>query len=189
MVYDVKSLLSSGAEKFRWCKHKAIQIESAPSARSALVLVCLFEVGAQGPAQGPRGLGPFLLNDSARRGFVVQLKLCCRLPFHVSWIGYYAESDFKTLASHLEMMTFMNKLFVDPSFPVPGLAPWKPDSKDLASCLEVISFMRNFFHEPSIPRPATFRITFQCLGTTSEMCIFRNHSFRKSSISGVVWFS
>ena len=52
--------------------NKAIQIESAPSARSALVLVCLFEVGAQGPwAQGPRGLGPFLLNDSARRGFVV----------------------------------------------------------------------------------------------------------------------
>ena len=98
-----------------------IQIKSAASARSALVLVFLFKVGAQGPAQGPRGLGPFLLNDSARRGFVVQLKLCCRLPFHVSWIRYYAYSDFKALVSHLEIITFMNKLFVDLSFP--GLAP------------------------------------------------------------------
>ena len=32
-------------------------------------------------AQGPQGLGPFSLNDSARWGFVLQLKLCCRLLF------------------------------------------------------------------------------------------------------------
>ena len=99
-----------------------IQIESASSARSALVLVCFFEIGPKGRGpKGPGPLGPFLSNGSARRGFVVQLKLCCRLPLHVNWIKYYAQSAFKVFASRLEMTTFMNHLFADLS--LPGLEP------------------------------------------------------------------
>ena len=149
MVFDVKSLPSSGAEKFRWCKHKAIQIESTPSARSALVLVCLFEVGAQGPAQGPRGLGPFLLNDSARRGFVVQLKLCCRLPFHVSWIGYYA---YKTFLKHFSNKAQQNMHIAQKAqkSAISG-SPWlwqgsdKPWGSQILRFLSFLCYMHVFF--------------------------------------------
>ena len=90
--------------------------------RSGREIFCFSEIGAQGPwAQGPRDLGPFLLNDSARQGFVVQLKLCCRLPLHVSWIRYNAQAEFKLLASRLEMITFIDHLLADLS--LPSLAP------------------------------------------------------------------
>ena len=132
-MYDVKSYLSSDAEKFKWCKHYHSNRKRALR-EICLVLVCFFEIGAQGLwAQGPRGLGPFLSNDSARRSFAVQLKLYCRLPLPVSWFRYNDQSDFKVLASRSEMITFMNKLSANRS--CPGLAPWKPDSKDSASCL------------------------------------------------------